>query len=93
MVDITLLEVHFQDGSFSANLPFDGIGKSESDEEADDPDATAGDGGSGRGKGMALLGVLVFLILATAAVKHLSGDDDEPEVAIDTDEKSATVSA
>ena len=37
MVNITLVEVHFQDGSFSAALPFSGLtGEESAESEAED---------------------------------------------------------
>lgn len=89
MVNITLVEVHFQDGSFSAALPFSGLTDEESVEtESEDEEAggAAEESGSNKGKGLALLGVLAFLVVATAAVKYLAGDeeDETPDVEIDT---------
>jgi hypothetical protein len=89
MVNITLVEVHFQDGSFSAALPFSGLtGEESAESEAEDEEAGAAaeESGSNKGKGLALLGVFAFLVVASAAVKYLSGDDEEgtPDVEIDT---------
>lgn len=91
MVDITLVEVHVEDGTFSANLPFSGL--TDSEDENQKEGSVADDEDAGPGTGMALLGVLVLLVLGTAIVKYLSGDDETPEVSVDTDETSATVSA
>lgn len=92
MVDITLFEVHFEDGTFSTNLPFRGLTDSE-DVEIDEEAPTEESDDSGSGRGMVLLGIFVLLVIGTAVVKYLSGDDETPEVSIDTDEKSAAVSA
>lgn len=92
MVDITLLEVHLEEGSFSASLPFSSYTQHNPEEdETDDEVATAefssdddddeSNGGSGKAK--AVLGVFVFLVIAGAVVRYLSGDD-EPEVEIET---------
>lgn len=89
MVNITLVELHVEDGSFSPNLPFSAISSADEDERDDESEAAAEDGNGGSGKGLALLGVLVLLIVGTAAVKYLTGDDDS-EVAIDTDDESPT---
>lgn len=97
MVNITFIELHLEEGSLSANLPFSGLSDSEpTDEAAEEADAdeeTATDENSGGNKGLALLGVFVFLVIATAVVKYLAGGDEEPEVAIETDEESPTVAA
>ncbi|PSP46799.1 hypothetical protein BRC69_02540 [Halobacteriales archaeon QH_6_66_25] len=88
MAEFTLVKVHLDEGSFSANLPFssqsgsDGSGSvigSDDDEGAGVEKEESG----GPGKGAAALGVLLVLILGTVVVKYLSGDDDE-EVAIET---------
>lgn len=88
MAELTLVKVHLDEGSFSANLPFssqsgsDGSGSvigSDDDEGAGVQKEESG----GPGKGAAALGVLLVLILGTVVVKYLSGDDDE-EVAIET---------
>lgn len=88
MAEFTLVKVHLDEGSFSANLPFssqsgsDGSGSvigSDDDEGAGVQKEESG----GPGKGAAALGVLLVLILGTVVVKYLSGDDDE-EVAIET---------
>lgn len=94
MVDITVLELHVEDGSFSANLPF-GTTSDEEEEQEDDEEeaATADDDEGGSGKGMALLGVLALLVVGTAAVKYLTGEDEEPEVAVETEEESPTIAA
>ena len=89
MAEFTLVEVHLDEGSFSANLPFssqsgsDGSGSvigSDDDEGAGVQKEESG----GPGKGAAALGVLLVLILATVVVKYLSGDDEDGEVAIET---------
>lgn len=96
MVNITLVEVHFEDGTFSANLPFGGASDTDTvADEKDEEETTAEDTDSSRGKkGLALLGVLVFLVVATAAVKYLTGGDEEeePDVAIDTGNETPTIS-
>ena len=89
MAEFTLVEVHLDKGSFSANLPFssqsgsDGSGSvigSDDDEGAGVEKEESG----GPGKGAAALGVLLVLILATVVVKYLSGGDEDGEVAIET---------
>jgi len=89
MADITLVELHLEKGSFSANLPFSSAGKATGEaSESDEDDAAAVDDeeSGGRGKGTAAVGVLVLLILGAAAVRYLTGDDGDHEVAIETDE-------
>lgn len=95
MVDITLVELHVEDGSFSTNLPFSGIKSAdeEDDQQREDEERAAAAEDEGRsGKGLALLGVLVLLVVGTAAVKYLTGDD-EPEVAVETDDESPAIAA
>ncbi|WP_436901413.1 hypothetical protein [Halovenus halobia] len=82
MVEITIFELNVEDGSFAANLPFSsgspGSDEMFTDEESDEQAVSVPDEESGGGsKGLVLLGVLVFLILATAAVKYLTGDDED----------------
>jgi hypothetical protein len=95
MVDFTFIELHVEDGSFSANLPFSGGADDEASDETDDEPVSDGDveeevgTGStaedgGRGKGPALLGVFLFFVVVAAVVKYLSGDEDGPEVEIET---------
>lgn len=89
MANFTLVEVHLEEGSFSANLPFSGV----TDTEESDADAVDDeDGGAvvdeeesgGSGKGAAAVGVLLVLVAGAALVKYLSSDDDEPDVEIET---------
>jgi hypothetical protein len=97
MVNITVVELHIEEGSLSANLPFGGVDKSEredatdEDEDADTPmadDSTA----SNRRNGLALLGVLGFLVIATAAVKYLSGEGQQPDTSTETADEPHSVS-
>ena len=82
MVNITFLELHFEDSSFSTGLPF---GDSDTDDESTDESAPAEDSSSGvPTKAVAVLGVLLVLVGIGALVKHRSGD--EPEVEIETAE-------
>ena len=83
MVDITIFELNIEDGSFSANLPF-GSPEEDSEVEGDEDGAGVADDADGGGsKGLVLLGVLVFLIIATAVVKYLTGGDSEDEEVVD----------
>jgi hypothetical protein len=99
MVNITVLEVHLDDASFSASAdrPFSSTGSdAESEaEEADDeqgddqvetPDWTRTDDDEGTAvptRALAAVGVLLVLVGLAAAVKRLVGGD-EPEVDIET---------
>ena len=88
MAELTLVKVHLDEGSFSANLPFSGQSGSDGSGSVIGSDDDEGAGvqkeeSGGPGKGAAALGVLLVLILGTVVVKYLSGDDDE-EVAIET---------
>jgi len=93
MVNITLVELHLDEGSLSANLPFSGFSDDE-EEEFTAEETTEAEDSSG-GKGLALLGVLVLLIAGAAAVKYATGaDEPEPDVQVDTaDEESMDISA
>ena len=95
MVDITFIELHVEDGSFSANLPFGGTTEEEADEQGEDDQeaATAAEEEGGSNRGMALLGVLALLVVGTAAVKYLTGEDEEPEVTVETEAESPAVAA
>ncbi len=80
MVDITLIELNVEDGSFTAGLPFGSSPEedTETETEREEEEAAGADGDDGGGsKGLVLLGVLVFLIIATAVVKYLTGGDSE----------------
>ena len=85
MAKFTLLEVHLEDASFTANAPYSGEGSegSESDSE-DEEEGAAADSGSG-GPGRALVGLLVvvaILALAYLGSRRLGGDD-VPDVAVE----------
>jgi len=89
MASFTLVELHLEEASFSANLPFGGSDGTESeDEEATESEEEAGAGADaesgGPGKGGVLLGVLVFLVVTAAIVRYLTGEDDDPDVEIET---------
>lgn len=85
-MDLTLFELHLEDGTFTANAPFSG--DRPNDSEAPDDSTTSADpgdddedeSGGGRGKLSVLLGLLVLAGLAAAAYRLVS---DEPEVDID----------
>lgn len=89
MAELTLVKVHLDEGSFSANLPFSGQSGSDGSGSVIGSDDDEGAGvekeeSGGPGKGAAALGVLLVLILGTVVVKYLSGDDEDGEVAIET---------
>jgi len=72
MAEFTLLEVHLDDATFTANAPF-----SRSDEEGDgDATATASDG-SGRGRLLALLAAIAVAGAVTWALRNRSADGDD----------------
>jgi hypothetical protein len=88
MASVTLVELHLEEASFSANLPFSGSDSTETDdEEATESEEEAAAGADaesgGPGKGGVLLGVLVFLVVTAAIVRYLTGEDD-PDVEIET---------
>lgn len=89
MVDITVLELNIDEGSFTTALPFSAV--TEDDEESDSEESveetdepTADDSSGGRSKALGILGVFLFLVIAAAVVKYLSGGDEDPEVEIET---------
>ena len=91
MAKFTLLEVHLEDASFTANAPYSGTGGENVDDEGaedgSDEDATAGADDSG-GPGKALVGLLVvvaILALAYLGSRRLGGDEDVPDVAVEGD--------
>jgi hypothetical protein len=86
MVDITFVEVHMEDGSFSADLPFNRASADEEERATEDEEED-----SGGNKGLALVGVFLFLVAVAAVVKYLSGDDDH-DVSIETEDDSVDVS-
>jgi len=91
MVNITIVELNVEDGSFSADLPFSGLsGLSGDDEEEREVEEEATEESGSRG--LALLGVLVLMVGAVAAIKYLSGSEEEQDVEIETGEDSVDVS-
>jgi len=94
MVEITLVELHVEDASFSAAAPFSGL-TDESTEESDttdtaDTDPTADTTDASRDvptKALAAVGGLVALVTAAAVLKYLRGGD-APAVEIETAEDS-----
>jgi hypothetical protein len=87
MAKFTLLEVHLEDASFTANAPYSGASGEEAVEEGDetDEDAAAGADDSG-GPGKALVGLLVvvaILALAYLGSRRLGGGEDVPDVAVE----------
>lgn len=84
MVDITLIELDLEEGSFTANLPFSDVtqGSAEEPDEQEQAAATEEDDSGGK-KGPAILGVFLLFVLIAAAVKYLS-DGEEPDVEIET---------
>ncbi len=73
MVDLTILEIHLDDASFTATAPFSG-------EEADEAEAEErADGGDDKPPIAPFLAGLVVLVLIAAAVRKLVRSD-EPEL-------------
>lgn len=71
MAKFTLLEVHLDESTFTANAPFSG----EAEEEAEPTDA---EGGSSPAAVIgALVGLLFLAIVALAVKRKLSGQDDD----------------
>jgi hypothetical protein len=88
MAKFTLLEVHLEDATFTANAPYSGASGEEAADEAGDEDtddAAAGADDSG-GAGKALVGLLVvvaILALAYLGSRRLGGGEDVPDVAVE----------
>lgn len=96
MVDITLLELRFDEvefeGSATAALPFGSETAEETSETVEesidgdrehDAGGTTGarnSDGGGRGRLLALVGVLVALVGLLLALNHLRGEDPEVEI-------------
>ena len=97
MVKITILELTLQEGSIPNILPFGGQSDGDEDDTAvettrrtaggDDADASES---GGRGKALALVGIFVLFVVAAAAIKRFSGDDDS-EVEIETPDEPVGV--
>jgi len=87
MVNITLIELHADEGSFSANLPFGSSSDDETEDVEFEEEADIEDSDSGSGKGIAVIGVFLFMIAAAAVVKYLRGGDEMPDVDIDTEDE------
>lgn len=88
MAKFTLLEVHLEDASFTANAPYSGASGEEADSDGtadEDADgAAAADGDSG-GRGKVLVGLVVvvaILALAYLGSRRLGGDEDVPDVEV-----------
>jgi len=88
MVNITIVELNVEDGSFSADLPFSGLSGDDEEEIEVEEEATEESGS----RGLTLLGVLVLMVGAVAAIKYLSGSEEEQDVEIETGEDSVDVS-
>jgi len=85
MAKFTLLEVHLEDASFTANAPYSGTSGDGADEDAADTDDEAAAGGDSGGPGKALVGLLVvvaILALAYLGSRRLGGED-LPDVAVE----------
>jgi len=86
MVNITFLEVHLDDASFSADRPFSPGAEPADDEQAAEQDTDDDSSGSMvPTKTLAALGVLLVLVGLAAVVNRLKGGD-EPDVEIETPE-------
>ena len=90
MVDITFIELHVEDGTFNANFPFSGVEPAENEvEELVDGLETDGENNSesdssSLGKSSAILGVFLFMVVAVAIIKYVTGDDSDGAVDIDS---------
>lgn len=71
MAKFTLLELHLDDSTFTANAPLTSDG-----ELPDDGGSEAADADGGRSWLAALIGLLFLAVLAVLVKKKLGGDDD-----------------
>ena len=96
MVNITVLEIHLDDATFSADQPFHAVtGSSEADEEteeligdeqADDEKREAGvvdDRPAVPSKALAVVGAVLVLVGVAAALRRFVGGDS-PDVEVET---------
>ena len=93
MVQITFLEVHLDDASFSAAAPFSGStaedatsatdGETNTGDETDDAAALGTEDSGPPKKAVAAIAGLVGLVVIAALVRYLRGGD-EPDVDIET---------
>jgi hypothetical protein len=96
-MQITLLEVHLDDASFSAAAPFSGstVEDATSDDatdtdvsaRADDDTGALGPGDRSPPKAAMALGLLVGVLGVAALVRYLRSDDD-PDIDIETADES-----
>jgi len=74
MAKFTLLELHLDDSTFTANAPFSNDAELP-DDAAEDDEAAGGDD-DGRPWLAALVGLLFLAVLAVLVKKKLGGDDE-----------------
>jgi hypothetical protein len=83
MAKFTLLEVHLEDASFTANAPYSGSSGEEAEEEREA--AAPEDDSGGRGKALVgLLAVVAVLALAYLGSRRLGGGD-VPDVEVEAE--------
>lgn len=89
MVDITILELNLPESTFSTTLPFGGSNRFDDAEDGESADSSveADAEESGGSKAKVVVGIFVFLVVAAALVKYLTGDDEDHEVEIETPEE------
>lgn len=86
MANFTLVELHFEDVSLSADLPFGGSSaSSDTDTETATDDETANDEGRLPIPGLAVVALLVVALAVGAVVKRRLGGE-EPDVDVETAE-------
>jgi hypothetical protein len=88
MAKFTLLEVHLEDATFTANAPYSGESgeAAESEDEDDENEPAGGSGGPGKGL-VALLALVALLVLAYLGSRRLGGED-VPDVAVEEEFES-----
>jgi len=87
MTEFTLIELHVDDARLSPSIDVGGAGTDDGEtDESAGPDGTDGEDGNKRA---ALLGTLVLFILVAGIVRYLSGDDETPDVEIETADDGA----
>lgn len=88
-MDLTILEVHLDDASFSANAPF--AGREDHDESDSEPTGESGHAAEGRSVAPLVVGLVVLAVAALAARKLLGGDSGEIESVADAKSEAEAV--
>lgn len=88
-MDLTILEVHLDDASFSANAPF--AGQEEAGDAEPEPTADAGSAEGSRSVAPLVVGLVVLAAAALAARRLMGGDSDGIESVADAESEAEAV--